>query len=66
MGAEATMAVEGAIPSAALGIAATVADERQVRGALLRAVADQNVPRRHPQHRSDCRARIRPVPNQRP
>jgi hypothetical protein len=48
------------------GIAATVADERQVRGALLRAVADQNVFGALRENVRDRRARIGPVPPQRP
>jgi len=43
MGAEATMAVDGAIPSVATGHGCDCRDERQVRGALLGAVADQDV-----------------------
>jgi len=67
MGAEATMAVDGAIPSAApRAIAATVLDERQVRGALLGAVADQNVFGTHRENVCERLARIGPVPHQRP
>ena len=47
-------------------IAATVADETQVRGALLRAVADQNVFGGAARTGRDRRPRIRPVPYQRP
>jgi hypothetical protein len=47
-------------------MAPTVADERKVRGALVGAVADQDVLGGHRENGRDRRARIRPVPHQRP